>query len=324
MEKLVEIIKQEDKKNPYTDQELAKILSLPRLKIISERNKLNIPDSRDRRKKMLLEDLKDILTKNPNMSERKITDLMIERGYNISRNIVARNMKDLLEDTESKNDDNKDIEKSSNTFKEYIKREEKTEEDESGFKKLIGYRGSLKNKIDLAKAAILYPPNGLHTLIYGGTGVGKSELAECMYEFAVANNVKSKDAPFIIFNCADYAENPNLLISQLFGVVKGAYTGANSDREGLVEKANGGVLFLDEIHRLPPEGQEILFYLIDKGKYRKLGETNTERNVNVLILAATTENPESNLLLTFRRRIPMLIELPKLTDRPLSEKLEII
>lgn len=324
MEKLVEIIKQEDKKNPYTDQELAKILSLPRLKIISERNKLNIPDSRDRRKKMLLEDLKDILTKNPNMSERKITDLMIERGYNISRNIVARNMKDLLEDTESKNDDNNDLKKSSNTFKEYIKREERAEEDESGFKKLIGYRGSLKNKIDLAKAAILYPPNGLHTLIYGGTGVGKSELAECMYEFAVANNVKSKDAPFIIFNCADYAENPNLLISQLFGVVKGAYTGANSDREGLVEKANGGVLFLDEIHRLPPEGQEILFYLIDKGKYRKLGETNTERNVNVLILAATTENPESNLLLTFRRRIPMLIELPKLTDRPLSEKLEII
>lgn len=324
MEKLVEIIKQEDKKNPYTDQELAKILSLPRLKIISERNKLNIPDSRDRRKKLLLEDLKDILSKNPNMSERKITDLMIEKGYNISRNIVARNIKDLLGDIELKNDDEKRNKKSSDTFKEYIKVEERSEENESGFKKLIGYRGSLKNKIDLAKAAILYPPNGLHTLIYGGTGVGKSELAECMYEFAVANNVKSKDAPFIIFNCADYAENPNLLISQLFGVVKGAYTGASSDREGLVEKANGGVLFLDEIHRLPPEGQEILFYLIDKGKYRKLGETNTERNVNVLILGATTENPESNLLLTFRRRIPMLIELPKLTDRPLSEKLEII
>lgn len=324
MEKLVEIIKQEDKKNPYTDQELAKILSLPRLKIISERNKLNIPDSRDRRKKLLLEDLKNILSKNPNMSERKITDLMIEKGYNISRNIVARNIKDLLGDIELKNDEEKDNNKSSNTFKEYIKKEEKSEEDDSGFKKLIGYRGSLKNKIDLAKAAILYPPNGLHTLIYGGTGVGKSELAECMYEFAVANNVKPKEAPFIIFNCADYAENPNLLISQLFGVVKGAYTGANSEREGLVEKANGGVLFLDEIHRLPPEGQEILFYLIDKGKYRKLGETNTERNVNVLILGATTENPESNLLLTFRRRIPMLIELPKLTDRPLSEKLEII
>ena len=192
------------------------------------------------------------------------------------------------------------------------------------FKKLIGYRGSLRNKIDLAKAAILYPPNGLHTLIYGGSGVGKSELAECMYEFAVSSGAKPKNAPFIIFNCADYAENSNLLISQLFGVIKGAYTGATSDKDGLVEKANNGILFLDEIHRLPSEGQEILFYLIDKGKYRKLGETNVERKVNVLILAATTENPESNLLLTFRRRIPMLIELPKLTERPLSERLEVI
>ena len=322
MEKLIEIIEKEDKKNPYTDQELSKMLSIPRLKIISERNKLNIPDSRDRRRKVLLEDLKDILSTNKNISERKITELMIKRGYNISRNIVARNIKDLLENSginrEAEEDDKGE------KIKDYFKVEEKIEEDESGFKKLIGYRGSLKNKIDLAKAAILYPPNGLHTLIYGGTGVGKSELAECMYEFSVANNVKPKEAPFIIFNCADYAENPNLLISQLFGVVKGAYTGANTDREGLVEKANGGVLFLDEIHRLPPEGQEILFYLIDKGKYRKLGETSTERNVNVLILAATTENPESNLLLTFRRRIPMLIELPKLNERPLSEKLEII
>lgn len=104
----------------------------------------------------------------------------------------------------------------------------------------------------------------------GGSGVGKSELAECMYEFSVLSGVKSKDAPFIVFNCADYAENPNLLIAQLFGVIKGAYTGANSDKEGLVEKANGGILFLDEIHRLPSEGQEILFYLIDKGKYRRL------------------------------------------------------
>lgn len=145
-----------------------------------------------------------------------------------------------------------------------------------------------------------------------------------MYEFSVLSGVKSKDAPFIVFNCADYAENPNLLIAQLFGVIKGAYTGANSDKEGLVEKANGGILFLDEIHRLPSEGQEILFYLIDKGKYRRLGETNVERKVNVLILAATTENPESNLLLTFRRRIPVLIELPKLTERPLSERLEVI
>lgn len=316
MQRLIQLINNEDKKNPYKDQELAEFLSIPRLRVIQIRNELNIPDSRDRRKNLLLADLREVLRQNINLSERKVTELMIERGYNISRSIISKNMKDVIQELQEE----KDVKPKQIA----IALEETRNEDEESFKKLIGYRGSLKNKINLAKAAILYPPNGLHTLIYGGSGVGKSELAECMYEFAVSSEAKSKGAPFIIFNCADYAENPNLLIAQLFGVIKGAYTGANADKEGLVEKANGGILFLDEIHRLPAEGQEILFYLIDKGKYRRLGETNVERKVNVLILAATTENPESNLLLTFRRRIPMLIELPKLTERPLSERLEVI
>lgn len=56
-----------------------------------------------------------------------------------------------------------------------------------------------------------------------------------------------------------------MLMSQLFGSIKGAYTGASENREGLVEKADGGILFLDEIHRLPASGQEILFSLIDRG-----------------------------------------------------------
>ncbi len=317
MQKLIELINSEDKKNPYTDQELAGFLSIPRLRVIQMRNELNIPDSRDRRKELFLTDLREILRKNINLSERKITELMIERGYNISRSIISKNIKEVIQEFKGENDV---IPKEENI----VVSDDSEDKSEESFKKLIGYRGSLKNKIDLAKAAILYPPNGLHTLIYGGSGVGKSELAECMYEFSISSRAKPKNAPFIIFNCADYAENPNLLIAQLFGVTKGAYTGADADKNGLVEKANGGILFLDEIHRLPAEGQEILFYLIDKGKYRRLGETNVERKVNVLILAATTENPESNLLLTFRRRIPMLIELPKLTERPLSERLEII
>ncbi len=62
-----------------------------------------------------------------------------------------------------------------------------------------------------------------------------------------------------MFNCADYAENPNLLIAQLFGVVKGAYTGADANREGLVEQANNGILFLDEIHRLPVWARNLIF-----------------------------------------------------------------
>jgi transcriptional regulator with AAA-type ATPase domain len=91
-------------------------------------------------------------------------------------------------------------------------------------------------------------------------------------------------------------------------VIDGHCTGAEVDKEGLVEKANQGILFLDEIHRLPPEGQEILYYLIDKGKFRRLGESDTFRNVSLMLIAATTENIESFLLLPFHRRIPMVIE----------------
>ena len=74
-------------------------------------------------------------------------------------------------------------------------------------------------------------------------------------EVVVGNNKENKDYPFVTFNCADYFNNPQLLLSQLFGHVKGAFTGADTDKIGLVEKANGGILFLDEVHRLPPDGQ---------------------------------------------------------------------
>ena len=83
-------------------------------------------------------------------------------------------------------------------------------------------------------------------------------------------------------------------------------------------------LFLDEVHRLLPEGQEILFYLMDKGRFRRLGEVDTQRESHVMVIAATTENPQSSLLLTFRRRIPMVIEIPSLKDRPAGEKLQFI
>ncbi|QUL98182.1 MAG: sigma 54-interacting transcriptional regulator [Candidatus Fermentithermobacillus carboniphilus] len=199
---------------------------------------------------------------------------------------------------------------------------------DSAFDGIIGSNGSLKAQIQLAKAAVSYPPYGLHTLIIGETGVGKSLLAEAMWRYGVESGVfrssdKKTEAPFVIFSCADYAENPQLLVSQLFGHVKGAFTGANEDKDGLVDRAQGGILFLDEIHRLPPSGQELLFTLIDKGIYRRLGDTR-ERTANLMIIGATSEDPQSALLTTFRRRIPVQIELPKLKDRPLHERLSLI
>lgn len=195
---------------------------------------------------------------------------------------------------------------------------------ENSLDNLVGANQSLQIPIQQAKAAILYPPSGLHTLILGETGVGKSMFAEAMYSFAKESHVLNENSPFIRFNCADYADNPQLVIAQIFGVKKGAFTGADRDKDGLLKKANGGILFLDEIHRLSPQGQEMLFTFIDKGVFRPLGETEKQEEVRVQIIAATTEDPKSYLLQTFTRRIPMTIVLPPLRERTIKERYELL
>lgn len=189
----------------------------------------------------------------------------------------------------------------------------------TSFETLIGADEGLKVAIQQAKAAMLYPPRGLHTLLCGPSGVGKTTFARLMHAFATEMQALPAGAPFISFNCADYAGNPQLLMAHLFGVVRGAYTGADRDREGLVEQAHRGILFLDEVHRLPPEGQEMLFYLMDRERFRRLGEVR-ERTSSLLLLAATTEDPATTLLPTFRRRIPMTINLPGLHERTPMER----
>ncbi|WP_376794861.1 sigma 54-interacting transcriptional regulator [Thermogemmatispora sp.] len=193
----------------------------------------------------------------------------------------------------------------------------------TSFETLVGSDEGLKVAIQQAKAAMLYPPHGLHTLICGPSGVGKTTFARLMHAFAIEFGALPPNAPFVSFNCADYAGNPQLLMAHLFGVVRGAYTGAERDRPGLVEQANGGILFLDEVHRLPPEGQEMLFYLMDRERFRRLGDVE-ERQASILLIAATTEDPNVTLLPTFRRRIPMLITLPGLAERTMQERYALI
>ncbi|MGL4990442.1 MAG: sigma 54-interacting transcriptional regulator [Sarcina sp.] len=189
---------------------------------------------------------------------------------------------------------------------------------------IIGGNKSLKNCVQQAKAAMLYPPHGLNTLLLGETGVGKTMFAQLMHRFAIESSIFGLEAPFISFNCADYANNPQLLLARLFGCKKGAYTGADKDQIGFVERANNGILFLDEVHRLPPEGQEMLFYLMDKGEFTPLGESEKTKKSEVLVICATTENTNASLLQTFRRRMPISITLPSLRDRTYSERLELI
>ncbi|MBB6697243.1 sigma 54-interacting transcriptional regulator [Clostridium algidicarnis] len=86
----------------------------------------------------------------------------------------------------------------------------------ANFNMLIGNDKSLEKCIQQAKASMLYPPKGLHTLILGPSGVGKTMFAELMYKFGVENNLLKPNSPFVSFNCSDYANNPYVKPLQKF------------------------------------------------------------------------------------------------------------
>jgi two-component system response regulator HydG len=119
----------------------------------------------------------------------------------------------------------------------------------------------------------------LPLVILGETGVGKTMVARVIH----AESTRS-EGPFVSVNCAALPEP--LLESELFGHVRGAFTGATVSREGLFADAHGGTLFLDEIGDMKPELQAKLLYVLESGRVRALG-ASSERRVDVRIIAAT-------------------------------------
>lgn len=214
------------------------------------RKDLNINNSRQRRYPYLKAAILAVRKDLPAINVSDLTRRLIEQGFSISRKVVEEFLP-LLE-------------------RERVVKAEDTAGGTDPFRKLIGSDGSLKNLIEQAKSAILYPPKGLPTLLAGGERGREKSFSQTMYEFARENGIIRESGAFIVFNCADYGDNPQLLLSLLFGYTKGAFTGAVSDTAGLVEQADGGLLFLDEIHRHPPQGQEILFSILDRGAFAAL------------------------------------------------------
>ncbi len=197
-------------------------------------------------------------------------------------------------------------------------------ETKNDFDKLVGANHSLAQTVKQCKATISYPPYGLPMLLYGPTGTGKSLIAKLTYEWARNHDIISKEGKFVQVNCSEYANNPELLTANLFGHVKGAFTGAEKDNDGMIALANNGILFLDEVHELRAECQEKLFLFMDQGIYHRVGDNEKWYKPNVRIIFATTENPEKVLLKTLLRRIPMTIVVPSLEQRGTQERIELL
>ena len=214
MATLTELIRQEDPKRPYADEQLAQMLQLRREQVVELRRINGIPNSWMRLRPALVVEMQKLLEQEPGLSDRSLTLRLNAMGYNVSRYLVKELHSNLPE---------KEAEPQPEPAVEITTQEET--EGTNVFAGMIGYDGGLKAQIHQAKAAVSYPPNGLHTLIIGPSGSGKTFLAENMYHYAVQQGLLASDAPFVSFNCADYADNPQLLNSQLFGYVRGAFSG---------------------------------------------------------------------------------------------------
>ena len=148
---------------------------------------------------------------------------------------------------------------------------------------------ALKNKYDIIgndpalndalETAVKFAPTGLSVLILGESGVGKENFARIIHQFS-----PRRQGSFFVVNCG--ALPKELVNSELFGHVKGSFTGASDTRKGYFEEADGGTLFLDEIAELPLESQALLLRVLQSGEYRKVGSNKVE-HTDVRIVAAT-------------------------------------
>ncbi len=144
---------------------------------------------------------------------------------------------------------------------------------------LPGFIGNCQDMQKLYRQIGKFAPTNTTILVHGETGTGKELVARALHAFS-----HRADKPLISVNCAAIPET--LIESELFGYEKGAFTGAASNRMGLIEAASGGTLFLDEIGELPIEAQARLLRFLQEGEIRAIGSVQT-RKVDVRLIAAT-------------------------------------
>lgn len=162
---------------------------------------------------------------------------------------------------------------------EYRSQKRGTAEPKLQCRHIVGNSPQLRECLQQAAVAAA---NRLDVLITGETGTGKDVLARAIHESSADAN-----RPFVVVDCA--ALPSSLAESLLFGHVRGAFTGANTSRQGLIRQAHGGTLFLDEVGELPPDVQSTFLRVLQERKYRPVG-AHHEESSRFRLIAATNRN----------------------------------
>ena len=177
---------------------------------------------------------------------------------------------------------------------------------------IVGKNNLLLKAINDAIKISLYKSN---VIIYGESGTGKELIAKLIYEY----NIK-ESKPFIKVNCSSL--NENLIESELYGHVKGSYTGACKNRIGKFEAADGGTIFLDEIGDIPLNIQTKLLRTLEEREIEKIG-SNKVVKINVRVLSATNKNLEKEVAEGhFREDLYYRLNVVQINLPPLRERME--
>ncbi|NUQ20676.1 MAG: sigma-54-dependent Fis family transcriptional regulator [Gemmatimonadaceae bacterium] len=175
---------------------------------------------------------------------------------------------------------------------------------------VVGHSAELREVVALARKVARHPST---VLVTGESGTGKELIARLLHAAS-----PRAGAAFVAVNCAAIPEA--LLESELFGHVRGAFTGATQDRAGLFEEASGGTLFLDEIGELPLALQVKLLRVLQEGEIRRVGD-NAPRAVDVRVVAATSRDLESEVAAgRFRSDLYYRVNVVRLHLPPLRER----
>ena len=150
---------------------------------------------------------------------------------------------------------------------------------------VLGISPAFRRAIELARKVA---PTDASVLLTGESGTGKELFAQFIHQHS-----RRSARSFVPINCAAMPEG--LLESEMFGHVKGAFTGALRDKPGLLETANGGTLFMDELLEMPKPTQAKLLRVIQDGVVRRVGSEHTDAVVNVRFIAATNGDPEGSV-----------------------------